>query len=146
MATAQFTRRFSAAHRLANDGGPCNRIHGHNYEAEIIVESNILGENNMVIPADRVKAYVDLKYDHRLILSKDDFLLLDFTWPEGWVTIVDSDPSTEYLAQKIAEDVGNATWGFLLSDMPNFVHTTCILRETPTIRAIGSHEITHHDS
>ena len=42
---------FSAAHRLDQlpDGHPCRNMHGHNYEVDVIVSSERLNENGMVI-------------------------------------------------------------------------------------------------
>lgn len=129
MFTAHFTRRFCAAHRLMDDPGVCSRIHGHNYEAEILVESDALWLSNMVIPADEIKRVVDEKYDHRLILELDDPLvdIVD-------CVVVQGAPSTEYLASQIADDVATAAWDFLKGHAQG-VHVTVLLRETPTIQA-----------
>lgn len=165
MFTAQFTRRFSAAHRLPDDPGVCHRIHGHNYEAEIIVESNVLGKNNMVIPADKVKELVDARFDHRLILAENDNLsvgrmvpLTGFQEDEGrtrfesteniageFIVRVPGTPSTEFLASVIADTVCQATWEFLgegvVNEALHGVRVTVLLRETPTIQAVAESEI-----
>lgn len=156
MPTVQFTRKFSAAHRIVG-GGICERIHGHNYEAEIIVETNVLGDENFIVPADLVKVLVDGRYDHRLILVQDDPLLLKLNTFFGevavnqgsavWIVSTSGTPSTEFLAQQIAEDVAQVAWDYLGGNTNmqlDYVEVTCLLRETPTISAIGYSDIRNH--
>lgn len=141
-----FTRRFSAAHRIAGDPGKCHRIHGHNYTATIEVLASVLGENNFLVPADLIKAVVDVQYDHRLILSRDDPLEIDLPSERGlehhgdWVIRVEESPSTEFLAQKIARDVADTTQIFLGEKLGMFpsVEVNVLLEETPTIQARAS--------
>lgn len=61
---------FSASHRL--DGlphdHPCARLHGHNYEVEIVLAHPELDSCGMVAEFGRLgplKAYVDRELDHR---------------------------------------------------------------------------------
>ena len=61
--------RFSAAHRLAHLGPehPCARVHGHNYEVEVVLAGGLDAEG-MVFDyrgLARVKAWVDETLDHR---------------------------------------------------------------------------------
>lgn len=68
---------FEAAHRLENLSydSQCKNIHGHRYEVEIKVSSNILDGNLMVIDftkLSKVKDLIILKYDHALIISDQD--------------------------------------------------------------------------
>lgn len=129
VAEVTFTRKFCAAHRIASDPGVCSRIHGHNYVAEITVKRIALGDRSalssegFVVPADKIKDLVDKKYDHRLILDESDSLMVGRhrdTWhsknnlegtllknveAEGWIVRVPGPPSTENMAQWIANDV-----------------------------------------
>jgi 6-pyruvoyltetrahydropterin/6-carboxytetrahydropterin synthase len=61
---------FSASHVLhgLGDDHPCSRMHGHNYELEVIAESAELDERGFVVDfreLDDVKAWVDDTLDHR---------------------------------------------------------------------------------
>jgi len=61
---------FSASHVLhgLGDDHPCSRLHGHNYELEVIAESEALDARGFVVDfreLDDVKRWVDATLDHR---------------------------------------------------------------------------------
>lgn len=61
---------FSASHVLhgLGDDHPCSRLHGHNYELEVIAEAPALDERGFVVDfreLDDVKRWVDDTLDHR---------------------------------------------------------------------------------
>jgi 6-pyruvoyltetrahydropterin/6-carboxytetrahydropterin synthase len=61
---------FSASHVLhgLGDDHPCSRLHGHNYEVEVIVEADDLDVRGFVVDfreLDPVKAWIDATLDHR---------------------------------------------------------------------------------
>jgi len=61
---------FSASHVLhgLGDDHPCSRMHGHNYEVEVIAESHELDHRGFVVDfreLDDVKRWVDETLDHR---------------------------------------------------------------------------------
>ena len=61
---------FSASHVLhgLGDDHPCSRLHGHNYEIEVIAESADLDERGFVVDfreLDDVKRWIDATLDHR---------------------------------------------------------------------------------
>jgi len=136
VAEVTFTRKFSAAHRIASDPGVCQRIHGHNYRVEITVRRMIAGEggkvvsgDGFVIPADMIKEQVDRKYDHKLILDVDDPVGQNFGG--DWIVETPGPPSTENLARWICDDVTR-----LMSYVGGTLCTvTVILHETDTISA-----------
>lgn len=61
---------FSASHALTAvpEGHKCRRIHGHNYEVEIMCAAEELDERGMVadfFDLDPVKEFIDETVDHR---------------------------------------------------------------------------------
>jgi 6-pyruvoyltetrahydropterin/6-carboxytetrahydropterin synthase len=61
---------FSASHQLtaAPEGHPCRRLHGHNYEVEVVCAAVDLDDRDMVVDyleLDPVKRFVDETVDHR---------------------------------------------------------------------------------
>lgn len=61
---------FSASHVLhgLGDDHPCSRLHGHNYEVEVFVESPDLDARGFVVDfaeLDPVKRWIDDVLDHR---------------------------------------------------------------------------------
>lgn len=61
---------FSASHALTAvpEGHKCRRLHGHNYEVEVICASAELDERAMVVDyfdLDPVKRFIDETLDHR---------------------------------------------------------------------------------
>lgn len=61
---------FSASHVLhgLGDDHPCSRLHGHNYDVEVLVESEALDARGFVVDfreLDPVKAWIDATLDHR---------------------------------------------------------------------------------
>jgi 6-pyruvoyltetrahydropterin/6-carboxytetrahydropterin synthase len=61
---------FSASHVLhgLGDDHPCSRMHGHNYEIEVIAEADELDGRGFVVDfreLDDVKRWVDDTLDHR---------------------------------------------------------------------------------
>lgn len=61
---------FSASHILhgLGDDHPCSRLHGHNYEVEVLVEADTLDARGFVVDfreLDPVKRWIDEVLDHR---------------------------------------------------------------------------------
>lgn len=61
---------FSASHVLdgLGDDHPCSRLHGHNYEIEILAEAPELDARGFVVDfreLDDVKRWIDATLDHR---------------------------------------------------------------------------------
>lgn len=154
---AMFSRRFSAAHRLPDDPSPCKRIHGHNWEVLVEIDSD--GHGSMVLPAEVIKKEIDERFDHKLILYKYDPLKVmlvetrdgypsDRThWDiesEDWVVRVPHVPTTENLARFIAEGIWHEAAAFAKDDdhEATRISVKVALRETPTIMAICEVEAT----
>lgn len=78
MASTAITQqiRFCAGHRLVGHQGKCRHLHGHEYVAEVVIQSSQLNDLGMVVDfADvkqLVKGWVDDNWDHNLLLDYDD--------------------------------------------------------------------------
>ena len=67
---------FSAAHRLVNYPGACNRIHGHNWKVKATIAAEELDEMGMVIDLFDLKKILDVcldQFDHRIINEVQPF-------------------------------------------------------------------------
>lgn len=82
---------FSASHVLHGlaEGHPCARLHGHNYEVEVIAAADELDERGFVVDfgeLDLVKDWVDATLDHRHLND-----------------VMEGQPSAEAIAKLICE-------------------------------------------
>lgn len=85
---------FSSAHFLRNYEGPCEKLHGHNWKVEVVVEGERLNELDMLIDFKELKKALKetLKsLDHRLLNDLPYFLEVN--------------PSSERIAQYIFQDL-----------------------------------------
>ncbi len=83
---------FSAAHRLVNYPGVCERIHGHNYKIWVTVSSETTDEHGMVVDLMQVKKHLDectSRFDHRTLNEVEPFDKMN--------------PTSEQLARYICE-------------------------------------------
>lgn len=115
---------FDAAHRLINHEGKCKYLHGHRYKAQVSILPNDgkLDSLGRVIDFGVVKQqigdWIDLYWDHNLILNKDDPLLTVVCKPTqanlqskmqrevfGQQSIyrMDNNPSAENMAKELYE-------------------------------------------
>ena len=99
---AKFSRTFAAAHRLQGYDGKCVNIHGHNYTAEVIVDTALL--DGMTIDYSVIKDVID-DYDHSTVLELGDPLIKVFQEHQLNVTVVPCAPTTENLSRFIAQQV-----------------------------------------
>lgn len=70
------TRTFSAAHRLAEIGGTCEKLHGHNFTVEVSVASDRLAPDGLLIDFRELKGWTDEildGLDHRCLNDIPDF-------------------------------------------------------------------------
>ena len=85
---------FSAAHRLPEYEGNCERIHGHNWQVEITVESEALDSRGMALDFRVMKSALNE------ILSRLDHKYLNEVPPfDG------RNPSSENIAHHIFEEM-----------------------------------------
>lgn len=102
---------FSASHRLDHlpEGHPCERLHGHNYVVELVLESTDLNADGFVRDYGELapfKHFIDEKLDHRHLndvvpghTSAENIArwLYDFAsalWPEVVAVRVSETPKT----------------------------------------------------
>lgn len=134
MYRAKFTRVFSAAHRVWNDPGKCSNVHGHNYRAEVEVLSSRVTDQGFALPFSAVKGVVD-DFDHTLIVDVADPLIDIFRALGLELREVNGLPSTEFLAQLIADRVYHAA--IEIHGGSAVVSVGVSLRETDGIEAFG---------
>jgi 6-pyruvoyltetrahydropterin/6-carboxytetrahydropterin synthase len=82
---------FSASHILHGLGEdhPCSRLHGHNYEVEVVAEASEVDHRGFVVDfheLDDVKRWIDETLDHRHLND-----------------VLDGQPSAEALARFVHE-------------------------------------------
>jgi 6-pyruvoyltetrahydropterin/6-carboxytetrahydropterin synthase len=87
---------FSAAHRLVGYHGLCENLHGHNWQVETTVGSNVLNDLGMVMD------FQDLKASLREILE-----VLDHKYLNDVPPFDEENPTTERLGRFIAEELDN---------------------------------------
>ena len=64
------TQSFSAAHRLKESGGACEKLHGHNFTVEVSLSSPDLSDAGVVIDFKIVKEWTDeilKELDHKYL-------------------------------------------------------------------------------
>ena len=94
---------FCYGHRLPGDPGKCGHLHGHNARAEIVLEAAELDGRDMVADfaeVDRkMKAWIDEKLDHRMLLQRDDPLVEILQGAGEPVFLMDAHPTAEVIAR-----------------------------------------------
>lgn len=89
---------FSSAHALRGYNGKCENIHGHNWEIELVVFSDILNEIGLVVDFKILKKYLNEimeTLDHKFINDLDFFKK--------------KNPSAENIAKYIYEEFSRIT-------------------------------------
>ncbi len=85
---------FSAAHRLREYEGTCERLHGHNWQVEVTVEADVLDSRGMAVDFRAIKGALGetlAGFDHRYLNEVPPFDGLN--------------PSSENLARHIFEEM-----------------------------------------
>jgi 6-pyruvoyltetrahydropterin/6-carboxytetrahydropterin synthase len=97
MFTAKVMEGFSAAHSLRGYQGDCERLHGHNYRVEVVVESAELDAMGIVMD------FRDLKQALKKVLGGMDHQYLNEIDP--FTTL---NPSAENIARHIHQAIADA--------------------------------------
>jgi 6-pyruvoyltetrahydropterin/6-carboxytetrahydropterin synthase len=97
------------AHRLLNYNGKCENLHGHNAKIEVIIETEKLNDEDMVMDfvklKEKVKKWLDENLDHTVILSKKDPLVNVFKKYDQKLFITNQNPTAEIIAKIILEEL-----------------------------------------
>ncbi len=85
MSSIYCSKKYQAypfAHRVHNHDGHCSLIHGHSWDFEIqFTALKDVDKTGFVIDLGRlgdIKGFLDEKFDHTLVLRRDDPLLAEF--------------------------------------------------------------------
>jgi 6-pyruvoyltetrahydropterin/6-carboxytetrahydropterin synthase len=74
MYRVRVSRVFSAAHKIVEQGGKCERLHGHNYRVEVVVGARSLKRPGMVVDFNELRSKLDrILPDHQLLNEVYDF-------------------------------------------------------------------------
>ena len=128
--------RFEAAHRIAKGYvGKCANIHGHSWQGEIHLACETMDPMGMGIDFQDIQTFIDIivaRFDHKLILYKDDSALIRLCREQNWEIVLfdDENPTSERIAKYIAEE---ATSYFKLNH-PDSRVLQVIVEETCTSR------------
>ena len=88
--------RFSAAHRIRDYGGKCEELHGHNWLVEVVVGSDEIDANGLVID------FRDLKNSTEEVLESVDHRFLNDVPPFD-----KANPTSENISKYICEQVSS---------------------------------------
>ena len=94
---------FCYGHRLPGDPGKCGHLHGHNGQAEIVLQAAELDERSMVADFSDVEktmgAWIGEHLDHRMLLRRNDPLVEVLQAAGEPVFVMDEDPTAEAIAR-----------------------------------------------
>jgi len=90
MYEVEIVTSFSAAHRLRDYNGKCERLHGHNYRIHVTARSSSTGRGGMVID------FTELKQAASAVLDRFDHRFLNVVSPFDTV-----EPSAENIAKVV---------------------------------------------
>jgi 6-pyruvoyltetrahydropterin/6-carboxytetrahydropterin synthase len=88
--------QFAAAHKLRNFKGKCEKLHGHNWRIEVIVEGEKLNDAGLLID------FKEVKDDTNRILEE-----LDHSFLNELSQFKDQNPSSENIAAYIFEKLSS---------------------------------------
>lgn len=98
---------FCYGHRLLHYQGPCMHPHGHNAKAEVYLRGETLDERDLLYDFGEVKevikGWIDQTIDHKMLLNKQDPLVLPFRELKEPMVLFETDPTVEAIAKMIYE-------------------------------------------
>ena len=107
------TRRieFDAGHRVIGHKHKCKHLHGHRYVLEITASSEELDDLGMVVDFGELKSvmkeWIDLNFDHNIILHADDENLGSFiaNYTGQNIYYLKANPTAENIALHLKRDI-----------------------------------------
>ena len=105
---------FASAHSLRNYPGDCARLHGHNWQVEVSVCSEVLDDNGIAID------FREIKKQTKLVIKRLDHQYLNEIKPFDVLN-----PTAENIAKYFFEEVG------LLINSDNVKVKDVLIWETP---------------
>lgn len=102
-------------HRVVEQGGQCERLHGHNYTIHFVCGSAGLNEVGMVIDFSAIKSklcqWLEDNFDHRFLMWEDDPWLTGIFASQNLhvvlgIVVVPFNPTAENIAEYLLNDVG----------------------------------------
>ena len=110
MFEVEIIANFSAAHRLRNYQGKCERLHGHNYRVHVRARAASLDEGGMVMD------FGDLKRATNLVLERLDHSYINEIKPFDRI-----EPSAENIAAFLFDEIGRQ-----LDDKSDTLHSVSV--------------------
>jgi 6-pyruvoyltetrahydropterin/6-carboxytetrahydropterin synthase len=95
--------QIDASHRLLHYQGKCANLHGHRWKIEVWVEGEPDPVTKILIDYNTIKDVIG-KYDHQIILNKDDPMVSCVNKFQPVIT-TPGDPTSELLASLIRDDL-----------------------------------------
>ncbi len=92
---------FSSAHALRGYNGKCENIHGHNWQIELIVLSDVLNDIGLVVDFKLLKGYL-----------KEIMEILDHKFINDLDFFKETNPSAENIARYIYEEFSRITGAY----------------------------------
>ena len=112
MITAQRTHDFSYGHRVNNQGGKCEHLHGHNGRITIVcaaIDSELDDVGRVIdfsVIKEKVCQWVEENWDHKFLVWIDDPWAPALASVDPTTVWVDFNPTAENLAKCLVEEVG----------------------------------------
>lgn len=130
---------FAAAHRLIEtvpEGHPCSNLHGHNYECELEIITDLNRE--MIIDFSKLKVIVNkvlFRFDHKTIFNSSDSLVNVLRGLDQKIFIIVGDPTVE----NMTFCMGHLLMHELVFSMDFSKVESFILRMSETVNSIGTY-------
>ncbi len=98
--------QIDASHRLLYYKGKCANLHGHRWKIEVWMEGEPDKKTGILIDYNSIKNVIG-KYDHQVILNKDDPMAAALE-PFQHVITTPGDPTSEKLARIFVAEINAA--------------------------------------
>jgi 6-pyruvoyltetrahydropterin/6-carboxytetrahydropterin synthase len=118
------TFTVESGHMLSKHPERCRFPHGHTRRIEVVVSSETLDANDMVLDFKALKLavadYIE-RYDHAMAVNSNDPLIeaIRQVHPDSLIVFEDTDPTTEVIAKDLFEYVSNVLQGGFTGDAKN---------------------------